>query len=65
MFENIEAFYNRNRRHSTLGMLPHTPTNNSNSIRTTVEIDPPRNNKTDQPGLRKPGHVHRTELVPG
>ena len=39
VFEYIEAFYNRQRRHSTLGMLSRSPTNNYDSRRSTVEIN--------------------------
>ena len=44
-FKHIEAFYNRRCRHSTpRDAVPQSPTNNSNSPRSTVEINGCNNN---------------------
>jgi hypothetical protein len=59
VFEYVEAFDNRQRRHSTLNMLPEPPTNNNDSRRSTVEINHSNNNNQQtNPVSRKPGQVH-------
>ena len=62
VFEYIEAFYNRQRRHSTLGMLSPSPTNNYDSPRSVVENN--RSNNNNQQQHRKDQGVTQTGAGP-
>jgi putative transposase len=65
VFEYIEAFYNRQRRHFTLGMLSPAPTTNYDSRRSVVENNRSNNNNQQQTTRvsRKPGQVHVSVLA--